>query len=74
MKVAGLVQYGAVQQIPFPLEEVEWDFQTFMSPDSPEVEVGIFAITKQRIERELSLFRDVGLSPDAINIARPACG
>jgi len=68
-KVAGLVQYEAVQQIPFPLEEVEWDFQTFMSPDSPEVEVGIFAITKQRIERELSLFRDVGLSPDAINIA-----
>ncbi|MCA9274132.1 MAG: type IV pilus assembly protein PilM [Phycisphaerales bacterium] len=68
-KVAGLVQYEAVQQIPFPLDEVEWDFQTFMSPDSPEVEVGIFAITKQRIERELSLFRDVGLSPDAINIA-----
>lgn len=68
-KVAGLVQYEAVQQIPFPLDEVEWDFQTFMNPDSPEVEVGIFAITKQRIERELSLFRDVGLSPDAINIA-----
>jgi len=68
-KVAGLVQYEAVQQIPFPLEEVEWDYQTFMSPDSPEIEVGIFAITKQRIERELSLFRDVGLSPDAINIA-----
>ncbi len=68
-KVAGLVQYEAVQQIPFPLDEVEWDYQTFMSPDSPEIEVGIFAITKQRIERELTLFRDVGLSPDAINIA-----
>ncbi|GAB5496500.1 MAG: hypothetical protein Phyf2KO_15800 [Phycisphaerales bacterium] len=68
-KVAGLVQYEAVQQIPFPLEEVEWDYQTFMSPDSPEIEVGIFAITKQRIERELSLFRDVGLSPDAVNVA-----
>lgn len=68
-KVAGLVQYEAVQQIPFPLEEVEWDYQTFMSPDSPEIEVGIFAITKERIERELSLFRDVGLSPDAVNVA-----
>ena len=39
-KVAGLVQYEAGRKIPFPLEEVEWDYQTFMSPDSPEIEVG----------------------------------
>lgn len=68
-KVPDIVKFEAVQQIPFPLDEVEWDYQTFMSPDSPEIEVGIFAITKQRIERELTLFRDVGLSPDAISVA-----
>lgn len=68
-KVPDIVKFEAVQQIPFPLDEVEWDYQTFISPDSPEIEVGIFAITKQRIERELSLFRDVGLSPDAISVA-----
>lgn len=68
-KVPDIVKFEAVQQIPFPLDEVEWDYQTFMSPDSPEIEVGIFAITKQRIERELGLLRDVGLSPDAVNIA-----
>lgn len=71
-KVPDIVKFEAVQQIPFPLEEVEWDYQTFMSPDSPEIEVGIFAITKERIERELSLFRDVGLNPDAINVASVA--
>ena len=68
-KVPDIVKFEAVQQIPFPLEEVEWDYQTFASPDSPEIEVGIFAITKQRIERELGLLRDVGLSPDTVTIA-----
>ena len=35
--VAGLVKFEAVQQIPFPIEEVEWDYQTFASEDSPDV-------------------------------------
>ncbi|MEL6496942.1 MAG: pilus assembly protein PilM [Planctomycetota bacterium] len=68
-QVAGVVKFEAGQQIPFDLEEVEWDYQTFVSPDSPEVEVGIFAITKQRIDRELRLLRDVGLNPDTITVA-----
>ena len=34
-----------MQQIPFSLDDVEWDYQTFVSPESPDVEVGIFAIT-----------------------------
>lgn len=68
-QVAGVVKFEAGQQIPFDLSEVEWDYQTFVSPESPEVEVGIFAITKQRIDRELRLLRDVGLNPDTITVA-----
>ncbi|MEO1584104.1 MAG: pilus assembly protein PilM [Planctomycetota bacterium] len=67
-QVAGVVKFEAGQQIPFDLDEVEWDYQTFVSPDSPEVEVGIFAITKQRIDRELRLLRDVGLNPDTVTV------
>ena len=67
--VEGVVKFEAGQQIPFDLNEVEWDYQTFVSPDSPDVEVGIFAITKKRIDRELSLLRDVGLNPDTITVA-----
>ena len=44
-----IVKFEAVQQIPFPIEEVEWDYQVFGQPDSPEVEVGIFAITKDKV-------------------------
>ncbi len=48
-KIPDIVRFEAVQQIPFPIEDVEWDYQTFGGGDSPEVEVGIFAITKERL-------------------------
>jgi len=68
-KVANVVKYEAVQQIPFPLEEVEWDYQTFMQEDSPEVEVGIFAMTRERVTQKLNLCSDAELSPDILNLS-----
>ena len=68
-KVPDIVKFEAVQQIPFPLEDVEWDYQTFMSPDSPDIEVGIFAITKQRIASELAILGDVNLTPDVVTLS-----
>ncbi|GJM19043.1 MAG: hypothetical protein DHS20C14_12560 [Phycisphaeraceae bacterium] len=68
-KVPDIVKFEAVQQIPFPLEDVEWDYQTFVSPDSPDVEVGIFAITRQRIMERLNMLTDVGLTPDVATIS-----
>lgn len=68
-KVPDIVQFEAVQQIPFPLEEVEWDYQTFVSPDSPDIEVGIFAVTRQRIMDQLSMLNDVGITPDLVTLS-----
>ncbi len=68
-KVPEIVKFEADQQIPFPLEEVEWDYQTFVSPDSPDIEVGIFAVTRQRIMEQLSMLNDVGLTPDQITLS-----
>jgi len=62
-KVPDIVKFEAMQQIPFPLEQVEWDYQTFVSPDSPDVEVGIFAITRERVTERLNLLADVGINP-----------
>lgn len=67
--VANLVRFEAVQQIPFPIEEVEWDYQTFQSEDSPDVEVGIFACTKERIAERLAVYDEVGLVPDIISLS-----
>jgi len=62
-KIPDIVKFEAVQQIPFPIEEVEWDYQTFTSPDNPEVEVGIFAITKEKIGNALGPVSYVARKP-----------
>ncbi len=68
-EVPNLVKFEAVQQIPFPIEEVEWDYQVFASEDTPDVEAGIFAITKERINERLHLYGDLGLGPDTFTIS-----
>lgn len=65
-KVPDIVKFEAMQQIPFPLEQVEWDYQTFVTPDSPEIEVGIFAITKERVAERLSMLADFGIAPSSV--------
>ncbi|MEE2906244.1 MAG: type IV pilus assembly protein PilM [Planctomycetota bacterium] len=68
-KVPDIVKFEAVQQIPFPIEEVEWDYETFMSDGSPEIEVGIFAITRERVEERLDMYSEVGLSPEMLTLS-----
>jgi transcription termination factor NusA len=60
--------FEARQQIPFPLEEVEWDYHLFASDESPELEVGIFAILKEKIAQRLSLYKELGLRPSAMTL------
>ncbi|MFG0329210.1 MAG: type IV pilus assembly protein PilM [Phycisphaerales bacterium] len=68
-KVPDIVKFEAVQQIPFPIDEVEWDYATFMRDDMPEVEVGIFAITKASVQAKLGLYGELGLYPDGITLS-----
>ncbi|HVP10746.1 MAG TPA: type IV pilus assembly protein PilM [Phycisphaerae bacterium] len=62
-KIPDMVQYEASQQIPFDMDEVVWDYQVFTEKDSPDVEVGIFAIRKELIRNYLTQFTDGGISP-----------
>ena len=68
-KIPDIVRFEAVQQIPFPIDEVEWDYQTFLDPDSPEVEFGLFAVTKDRVREMLGLWGEVGLSPEVLTLS-----
>ncbi len=65
-KIPELVRFEASQQIPFDINEVVWDYQVFQAPDSPEVEVGIFAMRKDLIRQHLSHFNEAGLRPTTI--------
>jgi len=67
-KVPDIVKFEAVQQIPFPIEEVEWDYETFANPDSPEIEVGIFAITRERVQQRLALYNELHITPEALTL------
>ncbi|MCH2136765.1 MAG: type IV pilus assembly protein PilM [Phycisphaerales bacterium] len=68
-KIPDIVRFEAVQQIPFPIEEVEWDYQTFMDEGSPEVEVGLFAVTKDKVREMLGIWSEVGLSPEVLTLS-----
>lgn len=67
-KIPDIVKFEAVQQIPFPIEDVEWDYQTFTSKDSPDVEVGIFAVMREKVMERLATFAEVGVTPAYVTI------
>jgi len=62
-KIPDIVRYEADQQIPFDIDEVVWDYQVFETEDSPEVEVGIFAIKRELIRDHLLHFEAAGIEP-----------
>lgn len=65
-KIPDLVRYEAGQQIPFDMDDVVWDYQAFNTPDSPDIEVGIFAMRKELIRKYIDYFTAVGISPTII--------
>ncbi len=67
-KIPDIIKFEAAQQIPFPIEEVEWDAKVFESEDSPETEVGIFAIKKDELNHRLAMWSEHGLAPRTINL------
>lgn len=68
-KVKSIVAYEAQQQIPFPIDEVEWDYHVFEEEDAPDIEVGIFAITKEKVAHFLSNYRSVGVRVDTLTLS-----
>lgn len=66
-KVPDIVKFEAAQQIPFPIEEVEWDYQTFGG--DPDIEVGIFAIKRERVLERLAICADVSLAPSVLTLS-----
>lgn len=68
-KIPDLVRYEADQQIPFDMDEVVWDYQVFDAPDSPEIEVGIFAIKRDLIRDHLHHFDNGEIEPLVVQSA-----
>src|SRR6266508_1166788 len=50
-KVTQIIQYEAQQNVPFPLEEVVWDYQILGTTPTGELEVLLVAIKSDIVER-----------------------
>lgn len=55
-RIPEMVQFEAVQQIPFGINDVQWDWQLMTEADSPEIKVGIFAIKNDVVNSSLQPF------------------
>jgi len=55
-RIPEMVKFEAVQQIPFDINDVQWDWQLMTEPDSPEIKVGIFAIKNEVVNSSLEYF------------------
>ncbi len=68
-KIPDIVKFEAEQQIPFPIEEVVWRWQTFHDPNSPDVEVGIFAMKRNDVANMLDNFTALEVPVDCVQMA-----
>ena len=65
-KIGDIVRFEAKQQIPFPLDEVVWDYQKITDGVVEgnflmDVEIGLFAMKRDMISRVLSYFQGVNV-------------
>ncbi len=73
-KINDIVKFEAKQQIPFPLEEVVWDYQKIGSGAvtdgfAMETEIGLFAIKRDMVSRSLQHFKDVGVEVHVVQMS-----
>src|SRR5256885_10903019 len=67
-KIPEIVRFEAIQQIPFPLDDVEWSYQLFQSAESPDVEVGIFAMRKELVNQQIKFYTDFDLNVQVVQM------
>src|SRR5207253_3095274 len=73
-KIADIVRFEAKQQIPFPLDEVVWDFQKLSAGVvtdgfALETEIGLFAMKRDMVNRYMQHFTDVHVEVHVVQMA-----
>jgi type IV pilus assembly protein PilM len=73
-KIIDIVKFEAKQQIPFPLEEVVWDYQkvsegTVTDGFAMDTEIGLFAMKRDMINRYISHFQAAKMEVHYVQMA-----
>ena len=71
-KVTQIIQYEAQQNVPFPLEEVVWDYQILGSTAGGELEVLLVAIKADIVEGLFRVTESAGLSLQLTDVSPAA--
>ncbi len=73
-KLPNLVEFEVSQQIPFPIEDVIWDWQQLGGTKDDEgrvtdAEIGLFAMKRDAVFRALQPFDDAGVEVDIVQLS-----
>ncbi|MEI6085256.1 MAG: type IV pilus assembly protein PilM [Verrucomicrobiota bacterium] len=68
-KVVQIIQYEAQQNVPFPIDEVIWDYQVLGKTEGGELEVVLLAIKSDIIEDLNEGVESAGLRTEIIDVA-----
>lgn len=73
-RLPDICRFEARQQIPFPLEEVIWDFQQLAGGQvvdgfAIDTEVGLFAMKREQVHRALRPFQTADIQLDMVQLA-----
>jgi type IV pilus assembly protein PilM len=71
-KVTQIIQYEAQQNVPFPLEEVVWDYQKVGNTPSGEMEVLLVAIKSDIVEGMFRTAEAAGLRMQLVDVSPAA--
>lgn len=71
-KVTQIIQYEAQQNVPFPLEEVVWDYQILGAAPSGELEVLLVAIKSDVVEGLFRTAEKAGLRLQLVDVSPAA--
>ena len=67
-RIPEIVKFEAAQQIPFDINDVQWDWQLMTKADSPETKVGIFAIKSEVVNSLLEHFSNENLTVNYVQM------
>lgn len=68
-KIPQVVKLEAGMQIPFDMNDVQWDWQIMSEPGAPEARVGIFAIKNEVVVKELDYYANEGIAIGGVQMA-----
>lgn len=71
-KVSQIIQYEAQQNVPFPLDEVVWDYQIMGTTATGELEVLLVAIKQDVVEELFTLAGEAGLDVQLVDVSAAA--